>query len=100
MIKRERIQRVLVHKVEDGQGGSTISYEDKEYVEANVSIISTYGDITQYGITDEMVIHATTAYYLDESANARYKYSGKYFKVLRQIKVGNEYFCVMKQVEN
>jgi hypothetical protein len=101
MIKRDRIQRVIIHKESDGQGGTINTYEEKEYIDAHVSIISTYGDATQFGIKDELVIHTTTAAYLDTtSPNVRYKYSNKYFKILRQVPAGNEFFCVMKQVND
>lgn len=101
MIKRDRIQRVLVHSESDGQGGNVNTYEGKEYVDAHVSIVSTMGDTTQFGIKDELVIHTVTGVYLDTtSPNVRYKYSGKLFKVLRQVPAGNEYYCTMKQVND
>lgn len=101
MIKRDRIQRVILHREADGQGGSINSYEEKEYIDAHVSIVSTFGDTTQFGIKDELVIHTITNKYLDTvTPNVRYKYSDKYFKILRQVPAGNEYYCVMKQVIN
>lgn len=100
MIKRDRIQRIVMMTEPDGQGGTTAVPREKEYVDAHVSIVSTFGDITQYGIKDEMVIHTTTAVYLDTAPNVRYRYSGKLFKILRQVPSGNEFYCVMKQVNN
>ena len=98
MIKNERIQRYLVEETEDGMCGHTSTLIPKESVDAAVSIISTFGDITQFGVKSELVIHTVTSVSLDTRPQARYKYQGNYFKILRQIKRGPEYYSTMQQV--
>ena len=98
MIKRDTIQHYLARVEEDGMGGNNVSLIPSEFVEANVSINTTFGEITQYGIKNELVLHVVTNIELDDFVNSRYKYSGKLFKVMRQIKQGNEYFCTLVEV--
>jgi hypothetical protein len=100
MIKRDTLQRVLVHAETDNQGGSPASYEDMERVNAHVSINTTFGEITAYGIKDDMIIHATTDVYLDTNLDVRYRFNGKLFKLMRQVKSGNEYYSVLREVYN
>lgn len=98
MIKRDMIQRVIVSPVEDEMGGNSVSVELKERVLAHVSINTTFKDLTQYGIKDQMLLHVITSVKLDEYLYARYVFSNKMFKVMRQVKNGNEYFSVLMEV--
>ena len=99
MIKRDTIQHYLARVEEDdGMGGNNVSLVPSEFVEANVSINTTFGEITQYGIKNELVLHVVTNIELDDFVYSRYKYSGKLFKVMRQIKQGNEYFSTLVEV--
>ena len=98
MIKRDTIQRVIVTPIEDEMGGNSISTEFKERVVAHVSINTTYKDLTQYGIKDQMLLYVVTNIKLDEYVYTRYIFSGKMFKVMRQVKNGNEYFSVLMEV--
>ena len=71
--------------------------ELKEIVRAHVSQTTTYNDI-QYGYVDQMILHCCTNIKLDTSTYARYIFADKYFKVMRQVKQGNEYFSVLLEV--
>ena len=98
MIKRDTIQRYAAKVVPDGMGGNDVSLVPSEIVEANVSINTTFGEITQYGIKNELVLHVVSNIELDDFVYSRYMYSGKLFKVVRQIKQGNEYFSTLVEV--
>ena len=98
MIKRDTIQRVIITPVEDGEGGNTVTREYKEIIPAHISINATFGEIAQYGVKQQMILHATTDYKLDDYVYARYQFSNKLFKLMRQVKRGNEYFSVLMEV--
>lgn len=101
MIKRDILQRVIVTPISDGQGGGTPEYDYKEKIPAHVSVTATMSDITQFGITNELMLHTATNYKLDDvTPNVRYMYSGRLFEMLHQIKSGNEYFQTFKEVTN
>lgn len=98
MIKRDTIQRYTAVTTEDGMGGNSVDYVPAEVVTANVSINATFGDITQYGIKDQMVLHVVTNIELDDYVLTRYAYSNRMFRLMRQIKQGNEYFSTLVEV--
>lgn len=98
MIKRDTIQRYAAVVTKDEMGGDVVNLNPAEIVDANVSINTTLGEITQYGIKSEMVIHVVTNIKLDEFIYSRYKYSGRLFRLVRQIKQGNEYFSTLVEV--
>lgn len=98
MIKRDNIQRIVLNVTEDEMGGSTATKDEKEFVSAHVSIGSTYSQLTQYGIKEQLMLNVVTNIKLDEYVNTRYMYSGKMFKIMRQVKSGNEYFSVLMEV--
>ena len=100
MIKRDLIRRYAVITSPDEMGGSAIDRKPAEFVKVNVSINSTIGEITQYGIKDEMVIHVVSNVELDDYIYTRYEYSGKMFKLIRQIKQGNEYYSTLIETDN
>lgn len=98
MIKRDTLQRVIVTPIEDEMGGNSVSTELKEQIVAHVSINTTFKDLTQYGVKEQMLLHVVTSVKLDEYLYARYVFSNKMFKVMRQVKNGNEYFSVLMEV--
>ena len=99
MIKRDTIQRYSADNlIKDEMGGFNGELEPKEIIDAHVSINSTFGEITQYGLKNEMVIHVITNIKLDEYIHTRYKYSNKFFRLVRQIKQGNEYYSTLLEV--
>ena len=100
MIKRDLIRLYAVITAEDEMGGSAIYRTPAEFVKANVSLNATIGEITQYGVKNEMVIHTITDVKLDEYLYTRYEYSGKLFKLMRQIKQGNEYYSTLIETDN
>lgn len=106
MIKRELIRRYAVITTPDEMGGSAIERYPAELVKANVSVntriamTSTMGQMTQFGVKEEMVIHVITDIKLDEYIHTRYEYGGRMFKLMRQIKQGNEYFSTLIETEN
>lgn len=95
MIKRDTIQRYRLIPTKDSQGGKSWDKEPHETVRAHVSINATFGEINQYGIKNEQLIHTTTDIKLDEYVNSRYAFNGKLFKLIRQVKLGNEYFSAL-----
>lgn len=73
MIKRDLIRRYAVITADDDKmGGSAIDRTPAEFVKANVSLNATIGEITQYGVKNEMVIHTITDVKLDEYLYTRY----------------------------
>ena len=98
MVKRDTIQRYAAVVTKDEMGGDVVELNPAEIIDANVSINTTFGEITQYGIKDEMVIHVVTNLKLDEYLYSRYMYSGRLFRLVRQIKQGNEYFSTLVEV--
>ena len=98
MVKRDTIQRYAAVVTKDEMGGDVVELNPAEIVDANVSINTTFGEITQYGIKNEMVIHVVTNIKLDEYLYSRYMYSDRLFRLVRQIKQGNEYFSTLVEV--
>lgn len=99
MIKRDLIQRYSAELTKDEMGGiASAKLIPAEQVKAHVSINSSIGEITRYGLKEEMVIHCITDVLLDGYIHTRYKYSGKMFRLVRQIKQGNEYFSTLIEV--
>lgn len=100
MIKRDLIRRYAVITTPDEMGGSAIDRRPAEFVKVNVSVNATIGEITQYGIKNEMVIHVVSNVELDDYIYTRYEYSGKMFRLVRQIKQGNEYYSTLIETDN
>ena len=98
MVKRDTIQRYAAIVDQDEMGGNNVQLNPAEIVDANVSINATLGEITQYGLNNEMILHVVTNIELDEFLYSRYKYSGRLFRLVRQIKQGNEYFSTLVEV--
>lgn len=98
MIKRDTIQRIIMTPQPDGQGGSAPTKEYKEMLTVAVSIISTFGSTTEFGVREQMQISVVSNVKLDEYIYARYEYSGKLFKIMRQLKKGNEYYSILMEV--
>ena len=98
MVKRDTIQRYAAVVTKDEMGGDVVNLNPAEIVDASISINTTLGEITQYGIKSEMVIHVVTNIKLDEYLYSRYMYSGRLFRLVRQIKQGNEYFSTLVEV--
>lgn len=98
MIKRDTIQRVIITPQPDGQGGSASIKEYKEMLTVAVSIISTSGSTTEFGVKEQMQISVVSNVKLDEYVYARYEYSGRLFKIMRQLKRGNEYYSILMEV--
>lgn len=100
MIKRDTIQRVIMTPESDGQGGSVDRKEYKEILTVAVSITSSAGSSTEFGTQQQMTISVVSNVKLDEYIYTRYEYSGKLFKLMRQIKKGNEYFSILVEVND
>lgn len=100
MIKRDLIRRYAVITTPDEMGGSAIDRRPAEFVKVNVSVNATIGEITQYGIKNEMVIHVVSNVELDDYIYTRYEYGGKMFRLVRQIKQGNEYYSTLIETDN
>lgn len=100
MIKRDLIRRYAVITTPDEMGGSAIDRRPVEFVKVNVSVNATIGEITQYGVKNEMVIHVVSNVELDDYIYTRYEYSGKMFRLVRQIKQGNEYYSTLIETDN
>ena len=98
MVKRDTIQRYAAVVTKDEMGGDVVNLTPAEIVDASVSINTALGEITQYGIKSEMVIHVVTNIKLGEYLYSRYMYSGRLFRLVRQIKQGNEYFSTLVEV--
>ena len=98
MVKRDTIQRYAAIVTKDEMGGDVVQLKPAEIVDANVSINATFGEIAQFGVKQQMVIHVITDYELDNYIYTRYAFSDKLFKIMRQVKRGNEYFSVLMEV--
>lgn len=98
MIKRDTIQRYSATVTEDEMGGNLVELHPAETIRANVSIGTNFGEITQYGVKTELILNVVSDFKLDEYLYTRYMYSGKLFRLVRQIKQGNEYYSTLTQV--
>ena len=72
MIKRDTIQRYSAVLAPDDMGGDSVELKPAENVRAHVSINSTIGEITQYGLKEEMILHVITDVELDNYVYTRY----------------------------
>lgn len=100
MIKRDTIQRYSATVAPDEMGGNIVELKPAEIINANVSIGATYGEITEYGIKSELILNVVTNVKLDEYLYTRYKYSNNLFRLVRQIKQGNEYYSTLAQINS
>ena len=98
MIKRDSIQKINFVPVEDEQGGNSIDKQYGETIRAMVSQNTTYGQMTQYGVKEEIILNVVVDNKLETSATTRYVWNNKIFKVMRQVKSGNEWFVVLMEV--
>lgn len=99
MTKRDTITRLRVHFVEDGEGGQRIDdIEEVEIIPAHVSADYTANEINMYGIQTQLLLHVVVDKKLDASANARYEWSDKPFRLMRQVKSGNEWFATLLEI--
>lgn len=98
MIKRDTIQRVIITPESDGQGGSNPIKEYKEIITVAVAITSSAGSNTEFGIQQQNKISVVSNVKLDEYIYARYEYSNRLYKLIRQIKRGNEYYSILMEV--
>lgn len=98
MIKRDTIQRVIITPESDGQCGSSIDKDYKEILTVAVSIISSAGSNTEFGTQQQNTISVVSNVKLDEYIYARYEFSNRLYKLMRQIKRGNEYYSILMEV--
>ena len=98
MIKRDTIQRVIMIPESDGQCGSSIDKDYKEILTVAVSTISSFGSTTEFGTQQQETISVVSNVRLDEYVYARYVYSGKLYKIMRQMKRGSEYYSILMEV--
>ena len=98
MIKRDTIQRVIITPGRDGQGGSAPDKDYKEILTVAVSIISSAGSNTEFGTQQQNTISVVSNVKLDEYIYARYEFSNRLYKLMRQIKRGNEYYSILMEV--
>ena len=98
MIKRDTIQRVIITPESDGQGGSPSDKDYKEILTVAVSIISSAGSNTEFGTQQQNTISVVSNVKLDEYIYARYEFSNRLYKLMRQIKRGNEYYAILMEV--
>lgn len=98
MNKRDAIQKCIMRVEGDEVGGSPAEKEPKEFITAYVSlgtIEDTSSKMTEYGIKSQWVLKVVTSSALEESKEVRYIWKDKLFRVMRQVKVGNEYFSIL-----
>lgn len=98
MIKRDSIQKINFVPVEDEQGGNSIDKQYGETIRAMVSQNTTYGQMTQYGVKEQIILNVVVDNKLETSTTTRYIWNNKIFKVMRQVKSGNEWFVVLMEV--
>lgn len=100
MIKREYIQRVRLVETPDNQGGTEVTDIEKyETVKAHVSNNATVAQIDQYGVNEQFCLNVITDIKLDEYVNTRYLYQDRMFRIMRQVKSGNEYYSVLMETK-
>ena len=63
-----------------------------------VSQNTTYGQMTQYGVKEEIILNVVVDNKLETSTPTRYIWNNNIFKVMRQVKSGNEWFVVLMEV--
>lgn len=99
MIKRDTLTRILLQPIDDEEGGK--SFDEPQIMEtipAHISSGASSNEISMYGVKTQYVLHTTTDVKLDDRTIARYMWSSKLFKVMRQIKSGNEWFATLLEV--
>lgn len=99
MIKRDTVRRYIIETEEDQMGGNRTNLIPQEIVRAKASISTQFGNVTDYDLPHQLVLNLVTDIVLDESLNVRYCYSDKMFKIIRQIKQGNEYYSTLIQTK-
>lgn len=97
MVKRDQIQRILLILGEDDEGGTPVEKEALEVIPANVSISAIAGIVDGAGLVRYQQLTTTTDYKLDENYLARYKFQDKLYRVVQQIKMGNEWFSTLME---
>lgn len=100
MNKRDVIQKCIMRVEGDEVGGSPAEKEPKEFITAYVSLGSTGYEETsskmaEYGIKSQWVLKVVTSNALEESKEVRYIWKDRLFRVMHQVKVGNEYFSIL-----
>ena len=98
MIKRDTIQRLAATITEDDVGGQNLQLQWAENIPAHISIGASLKQLTEFGNPNELILNVVTNTKLDEYLYTRYQYSGKLFKLIRQIKQGNEYYSTLEEV--
>ena len=98
MTKRETIQRVRMKPSSDGQGGQKTFPEYLEYISVNVSIGTLSLATTDAGVRSQTQINVVSNLKLDDYIHTRYKYGNKLYKLMHQVKRGNEYFSTLHEV--
>lgn len=99
MIKRDLIRRYSANVGEDGAGGQPVQLEPKEWVKANVSRVSQSFTTGQFGIVAQEMIRVITDIKLDEYIKTRYSWNNKMFKLMTQVKRGNEYYSTFLETQ-
>ena len=98
MIKRDTLTRIILHPTEDAGGGyAPPEIEEKEIVAAHISIGATMTEITGLGKVAMDMLHTATDIPLDEDTYTRYKWGNKHYRVMRQVKRGNEWFATLME---
>lgn len=101
MIKREQIQKVLINRTDDAVGGFAQETMKKDFIDACVSQIVTYADMTQFNLKNERVLHVVTNEKLEEeNQDVRYLFQGVLYQVRRQIPKGIEYYSTLVETPN
>lgn len=100
MIKRDKIQLVLLIYTKDGSGGDTIKKEYKQFINACVSTATSFADMTEFNLKQEKVIHVITNTELSQNPNIRYSFDNILYQVRNQAKRGAEYFATLVETPN
>lgn len=100
MIKRDKIQLVLLSYSRDKQGGDVVTKEYKEYINACVSFSTTFADMTEFNLKDEKVIHVVTNIELSKDQNVRYLFDNVLYQVRNQNRRGIEYYSTLVETPN
>lgn len=101
MIKRDQIQKVIINRADDAVGGFAQETTKKDFIDACVSQTTTYADMTQFNLKNELVIHVVTNEKLeDKDQDVRYLFQGVLYQVRRQVQRGIEYYSTLVETPN
>lgn len=100
MIKRDKIQEVLLEYRKDTQGGDAIKKIYKDFIDACVSTATSFADMTEFNLKQEKIIYVITNIELSQQPEMRYCFKNSLYQVRNQTNRGIEYYSTLVETPN